>query len=192
MAAAAMYHVAVLALALLAPPSLSQKAGLGPCPEVDVMPDFNVSAYLGKWYEQYRYFAIFEGQGDCVTATYSDSGDGVVTVENTANNPNTGITETIKGTANLASDGSDGRLLVSFPLTGSLKAPYWILDTDYDSYSVVWSCSSLANIANAQFSWLLTRDKNPSSETIQRMFSVLDKNNLETKSYIKTNQNCNN
>jgi Bacterial lipocalin len=45
-----------------------------------------VLQYLGLWYEQLRYFAIFEAGGICVTAEYTDQGEGVVGVNNTEYN----------------------------------------------------------------------------------------------------------
>lgn len=38
--------------------------------------------YLGLWYEQERYFAFFQINGKCVTATYTDNMNGTVGVEN--------------------------------------------------------------------------------------------------------------
>ena len=39
-------------------------------------------------------------------------------------------------------NGTSGQLGVTFPVAPA-EAPYWVLDTDYDNYSVVWSCTNL-------------------------------------------------
>jgi len=39
--------------------------------------------YLGKWYEQERFFAIFEAFSNCVTAEYSMKDASTVKVNNT-------------------------------------------------------------------------------------------------------------
>jgi lipocalin len=38
---------------------------------------------MGKWYEVEKYFAIFELGGTCITARYTDFGNGTVEVLNT-------------------------------------------------------------------------------------------------------------
>lgn len=35
---------------------------------------------------------------------------------------------------------NEAKLLVNFPSMGSFEAPYWVLDTDYTNYAIVWSC----------------------------------------------------
>ncbi|XP_046992006.1 apolipoprotein D-like [Schistocerca americana] len=182
----------VTVLALIATPSLAQIGSTGPCPNVTLVSNFDAAAYLGKWYEQYRFFAIFEGDGECVTATYTDNGDGTVGVENAMIDPETGDPEIINGQASVDGNTTEGRLVVIFPQTGSFEAPYWILDTDYGNYSVVWSCIDIGGAANMQFSWLLTREKFPTDELIQNMFSVMTTNGLDTERLRKTNQTCEN
>ena len=39
--------------------------------------------YTGKWYEIEKYFAFFELGGKCITAEYTDFGNGTVGVLNT-------------------------------------------------------------------------------------------------------------
>jgi lipocalin len=38
--------------------------------------------YLGQWYEAERYFALFEFAGKCVSANYTDVGDGRISIVN--------------------------------------------------------------------------------------------------------------
>ncbi|KAJ4449008.1 hypothetical protein ANN_00402 [Periplaneta americana] len=58
----------------------------GGCPTVKAMQDFDVLKFLGLWYEQKRYFAIFEAGGICVTANYTDKGNGAIKVNHTEYN----------------------------------------------------------------------------------------------------------
>lgn len=52
------------------------------CPHVSVVPNFDVEAYLGLWYEQEKYPFIFQLGGKCVTAEYTLRPDGKVGVFN--------------------------------------------------------------------------------------------------------------
>lgn len=55
----------------------------GGCPKVDVVQDFNVTAFLGDWYTQYTSPYWFQSQQhSCQRARYNDNGDGTVGVFN--------------------------------------------------------------------------------------------------------------
>ncbi|XP_057656922.1 apolipoprotein D-like isoform X1 [Diorhabda carinulata] len=122
----------------------AQIPSVGSCPNVETVQNFDVARYLGKWFEMERYFAIFELGGKCVTAEYSLHDNGTVHVRNQQLQFYTEAQTTIDGTARLASNTGEAKLLVTFPsLPVTFDAPYWVVETDYDSYSVVWSCVDL-------------------------------------------------
>jgi len=52
------------------------------CPNNPIVTNFQVSDYLGVWYEIYRYEQEFQVGGDCVTAEYNLNSDGNVDVLN--------------------------------------------------------------------------------------------------------------
>lgn len=57
------------------------------CPSnIEVVDNFDVSQYLGLWYEYAKYPQYFEGDGVCVTAQYSLQTDGNVAVQNSQTN----------------------------------------------------------------------------------------------------------
>ncbi|CAG9796968.1 unnamed protein product [Diatraea saccharalis] len=159
----------------------------GGCPNVEVVTDFRPSEYLGKWYEAERYFFIFELGGKCVTATYTDLGNGTVGVYNSNYNTITGKQSGINGTATL-SDPSVAKLAVRFPsVPGNFAAPYWVVDTDYTSYALVWSCNDF-RILHTVTSWILTREQRPSSDVLNKAYAAATKNNISRKFFMKTNQ----
>ncbi|RVE50648.1 hypothetical protein evm_004680 [Chilo suppressalis] len=86
----------------------------GGCPKVQVVNDFQAPRYLGKWYEAEKYFFVFELGGKCVTATYTDLGNGTIGVYNSNFNTITNSQSDIQGTATLA-DPSVAKLEVRFP-----------------------------------------------------------------------------
>ena len=69
--------------------------------------------------------------------------------------------------------------------------PYWILDTDYKSYTVVWSCGSVG-IANLKVIWLMTRERSPSdSSAVDQALAVLKSNGLDNISLrLVDHSNC--
>nr|CAD7447544.1 unnamed protein product [Timema bartmani] len=103
------------------------------------------------------------------------------------------------GKATLASKTGEGKLSVSFGVSvlfdvAPISAPYWVLGTDYTSYSVVWSCvdAVFLNLSTypTRFSWLLTREKNPGPEVLRSIEGVLNANNLKDLPYTDTAQTC--
>ena len=48
--------------------------------------------------------------------------------------------------ANPTADPLEGKLIVSFNgRPAATEANYWVLDTDYDNYSIVWNCNTMRN-----------------------------------------------
>ncbi|XP_045481706.1 apolipoprotein D-like [Harmonia axyridis] len=164
---------------------------LGPCPNVTSMEGFQVEKYLGKWYEIERYFAVFEFAGKCVTAEYSKNSDETVAVHNKQSSSITGERSAIMGVAKVVGRPDGGRLSVRFPsLPVQFEAPYWILDTDYENYSVVWSCLDFG-IVNTRNTWILTRARTPNPEIMNKAYSILDKMGIDRNLLLKTDQeNC--
>ena len=53
------------------------------------------------------------------------------------------------------------------PAPLGLGWPYWILDTDYESYASVYSCASFGLTGlYYEYAWLFTRDPVPSDEAV--------------------------
>ncbi|XP_026282213.1 apolipoprotein D-like [Frankliniella occidentalis] len=161
---------------------------LGTCPDVKVMPSFDVTKYLGKWFEAERYFAIFEFAGKCVTGNYTVDNDGRISILNRQTSSLTGIQSTIEGEVKLISRSEDAKLTVRFPsLPLTLDVPYWVLDTDYDNYAVVWSCSNFG-IFSTRNAWILTRQREPSLEVMERAYMVVDRNAVSRAYFTRTDQ----
>ncbi|XP_049949651.1 apolipoprotein D-like [Schistocerca serialis cubense] len=168
-----------------------QVPALGACPDMQTVPGFDMARYMGRWYEAERYFALFEFGGKCVSANYTDSGEGRVAIVNRQTSSITGIRSTIEGEVRILGRTDDSKLNVRFPsLPVTFTAPYWILDTDYDSFAVVWSCTNfgLFSIRNA---WILTRDRFPTLEVMERAYSAVDRHGVSRAFFIRTDQrNC--
>nr|CAD7577637.1 unnamed protein product [Timema californicum] len=139
-----------------------QVAVKGHCPEVTVVDNFDVSRYSGVWYEQKRLFFLIEGNGICVNATYTPQEDGTVQVLNQNYSPEQSGKTLREGMETLSLHPTGIRTPISSssaahsiarvtPLTmrppkrvqvcvlfdaAPISAPYWVLGTDYTSYSV--------------------------------------------------------
>lgn len=165
----------------------------GPCPNIAPMDPFDASRYLGKWYEYEKYFAIFEAGGKCITATYNltDNNEWNISVLNKQINIYTGLPGQIKGQAKQESPNPGSKLLVRFssqPLAPD--APYWVVDSDFDNYSLVWSCLELGSF-HSMNSWILTRQREPSDEIVKKVYDIVKDKKINAKLFLRTDQkNC--
>jgi apolipoprotein D and lipocalin family protein len=158
------------------------------CPNIQTKQNFTAEQYMGRWYEIQKYPFLPEFFQKCVTADYTLNSNGTVTVVNRAQFLLTNIPVSITGIA--TPNATDpARLKVDF-YTGVI-GDYWVLDTDYTSYSLVYSCVNffLFRFENA---WILSRNTTLDSQTIQNLRTKLSSIGSSTFLLTKTNQrNCN-
>ena len=64
-------------------------------------------------------------------------------------------------------ENAPGKLLVDFGF-GENYGGYWILDTDYENYTAVYSCDRRIGDQLEFFKWILTRSTKPSPEVVNK------------------------
>ncbi|XP_035781272.1 uncharacterized protein LOC118460775 [Anopheles albimanus] len=131
-----------------------------PCRTVEVVQDFQVDKYLGLWYDLEHYEASFEQNTDCVTAEYSRYEDGSIRVFNSAVRLTDGLLYAVDGRAVLSYpevEVLEAKLNVSFYGAPNDESNYWVLDTDYENYAIVWSCEPIGEDRSLEYYWLLSR-----------------------------------
>ncbi|XP_034667678.1 apolipoprotein D [Drosophila subobscura] len=158
----------------------------GQCSEVKVVEDFDVEAYLGIWYEHSKYPFAFEIGKKCIYANYSLIDNETLSVVNGGINRLTGNPSNISGTAKVI---GPARLAVAFfPGQQTTRANYLVLGTDYESFSVVYSCTNVTSLANIKIVWILTREREPTAETIASAKQILADNKISQSFLIDTLQ----
>ncbi|CRK89848.1 CLUMA_CG003458, isoform A [Clunio marinus] len=162
----------------------AQIPGIGGCPNVHVVQNFDLHRYLGLWYEVKKYPFIFTLGGKCITAEYGLNANGTVSVFN--KQIRNGREETILGSARIIRSGVLGVTFSNVPF--QTEANYNVLDTDYQSYAVVYSCNSFLSLVNGRIVWILTRTRFPSQAVIDKAYQVMRSNGLST-SYLASTDN---
>ncbi|KAK3909173.1 Apolipoprotein D, partial [Frankliniella fusca] len=184
----------LLACLCLAAHAQAFQVSFGSCPEEgNTVANFEPGRYVGPWYEIERYAQIFELLGKCATADYREDKDveGRVTVTNTMRTIfNTNVSQS--GYADITSTDGHAELNVVFnvPVVGRREAPYWVLDTDYDSYSLVYSCTDLFGVAKIESAWVLGRDPALSDSSKAKVEAAIQANNLKRSAFKPTKQDC--
>eukprot|EP00058_Branchiostoma_floridae_P006485 XP_002591973.1 hypothetical protein BRAFLDRAFT_122372 [Branchiostoma floridae] len=64
---------------------------------------------------------------------------------------------------------------------------YWVLDTDYESYTVVYSCSYYV-INKVEFLWILGRERTVEEETKDKILQMLDNYKIDAMKMVDTVQ----
>ncbi len=126
-------------------------SGTGVPEGVTVVGDFEVSRYLGRWYEIDRLDHRFERGLTHVTADYSLRDDGTLRVINRGYDPAKGEWQQAEGRARFVEDAEVGRLKVSF--FGPFYGGYNIIALDHEDYR--WS---LVSGPTRDYLWILSRD----------------------------------
>ncbi|XP_058447664.1 apolipoprotein D-like [Malaya genurostris] len=166
-----------------------QIPGLGGCPDYSPMSRFNRTRFLGTWYEVERYFTVSEVAAKCVSATYERMPDGRIHVRNALTNRFNNVERIISGVMEPPGKKKNGKYTIqysSFPY--NYNASYMVLDTDYDSFAVVYSCSNIGPVGHTVSAWLLARERLPPGPIMQRAYGILDKYRINRTFFVKTIQ----
>jgi apolipoprotein D and lipocalin family protein len=167
-------YVMVLALFL---------ASCGSMPDnIKPVSDFELTRYMGKWYEIARLDHRFERGLENVTANYSIVDDGTVKVANRGLSSKSGEWNDAIGKARFANDPSIGHLEVSF--FGPFYGPYVIfdLDKDQENYRYAFVASS------DKYLWFLSRTPTVSYEIKDKFLNAAQASGYNIEDLIFVNQ----
>lgn len=98
----------------------------------------------------------------------------------------------VSGKFSLSDQKSDGRFSVQYSTLIPYEASLVVLDTDYDNFAVMWSCSNLAGpLGHTENVWVLARSRVPPGPVLQSAYGVLDKYKISRTFFVQTDQeNC--
>ncbi|CAL4144119.1 unnamed protein product, partial [Meganyctiphanes norvegica] len=155
----------------------------GKCPEFVTKDPFDIPPYLGMWYEITKFANIDQLGTTCNYAVYSDNGDGTVGVHNAGLDAEGNVSE-IYGYV----EESDipGRLLLHLngvPVVGD----YNVLDTDYETWTAVYSCGNLLGVSVEQ-AWILARNSTLTEEQRADVLAAYTKWGIDITHFTDTPQ----
>lgn len=155
-------------------------SGFGKCnvnPTPNVVQNFDAKNYMGTWYEQYRDESTPFQTGECVTAVYELNEDGTFKVTNSELR-SSDERKVVHGKGTCPN--AEAKCLVNFGKESSwfskfTDGNYWVVDTDYTSYSLVYSCNNYLGLYHLEFLWALSREQLPSEETMNNIEVAIKK-----------------
>nr|CAH0105671.1 unnamed protein product [Daphnia galeata] len=154
-----------------------------PCPTITTKSDFNYVPYAGLWYEIERFPNPFQQGTFCERAYYQEIAPGVISVQNTGVKPDGNLTS-ITGYATVIPE-DPGHLILSFPDTPD--GDYYVLDTDYTTYSAVYSCGNIGPV-KIEYAWLLAREQTMSEADMEIALSKFTQFGIDVSQFIPTLQ----
>ena len=150
----------------------------GACPVVASQATFEVERYTGKWFEVARDRAIpYEIGAKCVNADYEPNSDGSINVTNNARVFNKGWSS-LTGKGVVSNEG--GANLVVALHTDVVPSPddyanYRIISTDYDSYSIFYTCTDkTGGLMHEDYFYILTREPVISDEAMADIVAIVN------------------
>lgn len=154
---------------------------LGGCADVPsgIRPvqDFDLSRYLGTWYEIARLDHSFERGLSNVSATYTMRKDGGVDVLNRGFDERKGLWKQAKGKAYFVDEPTTGHLKVSF--FGPFYGSYVIVALDRDNYSYALVCGP-----SRSYLWILARDKSLDPSVMETLIARAKELGFDTDALI--------
>lgn len=155
----------------------------GKCPSPAVMEDFDLQQYLGTWYEIERNYNPSESsERTCIKTKVESLNATDYNVQFTMS-WNLGMLEdklAIKGRYNAAE--RSAKLKVK-PIPLFPKQNYWVLDTDYENYALVWSCADFV-LNHYQLIWLFSRKTTLRPEHRFKAYQTLHNNGLKLEDLV--------
>jgi len=142
-------------------------AGCASIPDdIEAVGDFDLTRYLGKWYEIARLDHSFERGLSNVSAEYSLRDDGGVNVLNRGYDDRKGEWKEATGRAYFAESEKLGRFSVSFfrPFYGGYNI--FVLDREGYAYSVICGNSK-------SYLWILARSKTPEKRLLETLVETV-------------------
>lgn len=158
---------------------------------IPTVQNFDIERYLKTWYDIESYPQLFQ-EGTCPMTIYErlDATRIKVTITQVVEQE----LESVIGEARLAGDDGSAKFIVSFPLPNGevVESNYWVLDTDYVSYALVYSCVNTEPDRRSISTWKLSRSPELTPESNAAINTIVDSINvLHQDYYIKRKHTAN-
>ncbi|XP_053635051.1 crustacyanin-A2 subunit [Cherax quadricarinatus] len=157
----------------------------GKCASVANQDNFDLEKYAGRWYQTQVIENPFQPLSRCILSTYdyskSDYGFKVTTAGFSPDDEYLKIDLKIYPTKEFPA----AHMLIDAP--SLIASPYEVIETDYDTYSCVYSCISTGNF-KAEFGFVFSRTPQTSGPAAEKCAAVFNKNGVEFSKFVPVSQ----
>lgn len=149
--------------------------------------------YLGRWWLQDKYSDLSDltEAGRCKSQVYSINYINQ-TIHRQSDYQSIIADRSISVSGEISfKDISDANLLIYKPnLGGGIEEEYRVLATDYETFTIEYTCQDNALIKRREQVWIYTRDRNPSKTVLKRAYKSLKILGLNGWKLKKVDQSC--
>ena len=71
---------------------------------------------------------------------------------------------------------------------GTPYGKYNVIDTDYDTYTLIYSCESILGVAHIEFAWILAREMHINQTLTDKLLNELQGYGVDVSKFVKTDQ----
>jgi len=161
------------------------------CPSPAVMESFELSDYLGTWYEIERNYNPFEtSKHSCGATTISqvDSKFGYNVMFNSTWNVK-GKNQGLVTKGRYDAINKSAKLKIK-PIPLFPRQDYWVLDTDYKNFAIVWSCAEFY-LNHHELVWIFSRERTMRPENRLKAYNSITKLGFKLEDLtVVEHQNC--
>ncbi|ROT83844.1 crustacyanin subunit A [Penaeus vannamei] len=172
--------VAATLVALVSADGIPDFVVPGKCAKVANQDKFDLRKYSGRWYQTQIIDNAYQPFTRCIHSNYdysdSDYGFKVTTAGFSPSNEYLRMQGKIYPTKDFPA----AHMLIDFPTV--FAAPYEVIETDYDSYSCVYSCIEMSGY-KAEFGFVFSRTPQTSGPANDKCASVFRKNGVDFSSF---------
>ncbi|KAJ6650009.1 Apolipoprotein D, partial [Pseudolycoriella hygida] len=170
-------------MAILAKDAASEAKQRSTCREPNIMQNFDITRWVGRWYIYSRHDHHFERGCDCMnTDVQAIDATSLRILSCCQMSALSNDTQTCDVGVNYAKlinpEKKDGDFKTTrVGVTAESRA--WIIYTDYDNYGIVSGCDNFSDTEELETFWILSRDKTISPSDATKIDEVLKANNFE-------------
>ena len=181
-----MLKIVLLLVGILVLTSQASGFVFGECKTPPVIKDFDLSKYLGVWYEVERSNVFFEKNLKCVFAKYGAFNSSSISLQNSGLNKKTKELKVNKGHLITIKPEEPNRFQVAFE-SSSRQAKYNVWATDYKTYTLVYGCSQIVPFMfKLELIWIMSRTPTLSSDAASNLKAKLKEAGVGIKDFEKT------
>lgn len=149
--------------------------------------------YLGRWWLQDKHSELADLTGKCWSQTYSVDYINMTIIRDTGYQTSIGSFPRIASGEVTIADIKDANLLTFTPEESFLSSPpveYRVLATDYETFSIEYSCKDTKIIRRNEVIWIYTREKKAPRSVLKRAYKSLKVLGLSGWKLKKIDQSC--